>query len=194
MQFLCPRYLPAESHSSTSEGTVPDFDDWDETDGWHTVEGQFVGIGVLPQIIVAGCAPPALGTAAARAAAVSARKRKEAIDGAWLTWVFSAEGSDGVGNNRSELEELQRAYSPSVVGRQAIVASDSSDEIDEADESPQQRRLWNEKRVVAFSIECKEQVRLQNVWFSQRHTHRTLSDPVSEFAPNISAEQILRMN
>ena len=78
MQFLCPRYLPAESHSSTSKGTVPDFDDWDETDGWHTVEGQFVGIGVLPQIIVAGCAPPALGTAAARAAAVSARKRKEA--------------------------------------------------------------------------------------------------------------------
>lgn len=167
--FLCFRYLSAESHSSTNIGKVPDFDDWAETGVWHTVEGQFVGISVLPQITVAGCAPPALGTAAARAAAVSARRRKEAVDGAWLTWVFSAEGSDGVSSNRSELEELQRTYSPSAVGKQATVASDSPDETDE---SPQQRRLWSEKRVVAFSIECKEQVRLQNVWFSQGHARR----------------------
>ena len=156
------RFLSAESHSDANEGKVPDFDDWVETDAWRTVEGHFVGIGVLPQIVVAGCAPPAIGSAAARAAAVRAspsRSRTAAeADGAWLTWVFSHEGGDDDDSQstitRSELEELQSTYSPGAVGKHTTESNDDSSGQDNS--VPQ---LWNEERVVAFSIECQEQVR-----------------------------------
>ena len=154
------RFLPAESHSDASAGKVPDFDDWVETDAWRTVEGHFIGIGVLPQIVVAGCAPPAIGSAAARAAAVraSSSRRKSAAraDGAWLTWVFSHEGGDESLStiSRAELEELQSTYSPGAVGKHTTESDDVSSGQDYS--VPQ---LWNEERVVAFSIECQEQVR-----------------------------------
>ena len=134
-------YLPASSKGEAA----PQFDNWVETDAWQTVEGEFVGMGVLPQVVVNGCAPPPIGTAAARAAArASVSGEGGAGAGAWLTWVFDS------GNiTRSELEELQHTYSAAAVGEQAA-ANESSD----ADDS--QSPLWSSEQVSAFSIECRE--------------------------------------
>ena len=170
------RYLLAGSHGDSNVGKVPEFDDWIETKAWHTVEGQFIGIGVLPSIVVAGCAPPAIGTAAARATAVRASSTQgregAVVDGAWLTWVFCCEGTGNDGNQvtipRSKLEELQRTYSPAAVGRQvaanALSTHFQSGHSSGPDSSLPQRSLWNEAKVAAFSIECREQVRPQNVF------------------------------
>lgn len=179
------RYLLAGSHGDTNAGKVPEFDDWIETDVWHTVEGQFVGIGVLPSIVVAGCAPPAIGTAAARATAVrtsSTQGREGAVvDGAWLTWVFCSEGTGSDDSQvtipRSKLEELQRTYSPAAVGKQAtakaIRTEFQSGHPLGPDRSLPQRSLWNEAKVTAFSIECREQVRLQKRFNSAQTAHQS---------------------
>lgn len=108
------------------------------------MEGDFVGIGVLPQVVVNGCAPPPIGTAAARAAARAAASGGGGGAGAWLTWIF-----DSGDTTRSELEELQHTYSAAAVGEQAA-ANENSD----ADDS--HPALWSSEQVAAFSIECRE--------------------------------------
>lgn len=158
---LWHRYLTAEA----STGAQLSFEDWaEETDAWHVVEGEFVGVGVVPQIVADGCAPPPIGTAAARAAA-RASSAFGKTDGAWLTWVFDGDGK----LTRTDLEQLQHTYSAAAVGRQAqATESMAVDEIEEAataaanggdsDEPVPSRAMWNEAKVVAFSIECREQV------------------------------------
>lgn len=163
------RYLSAEIRGDRSTQNLPDFDDWIETDSWQTVEGQFVGIGVLPEIVVDGCAPTGGARTAAGRASSSRRKDGAKIDGAWLTWVFCPEdnGGDESTITRSDLEHLQRTYSPAAVGKQAtakhsVIQREHELANDTAKGQTEPLSLsaeWNEERVLAFSIECREQVR-----------------------------------
>ena len=136
---LCLSDLRLRRHRYLCAGdgaAAPEFDDWEQTESWREIEGDFVSIGVLPRTVVGGArAPLAIGGAAARAATTG---------GAWLTWVFN-----GAGTTRSELEALQRAYSAAAVGHEA-----QCETTETVDSTPP--RLWEQENVLAFSIQCTE--------------------------------------